>query len=85
MSFPLPQLPKGVPAIVQRVKSIGSNDCVALRLGDLGFLPGEPIRITARAPFSADPLLAQIGTTRIALRLTEAARILVREDISDAA
>jgi ferrous iron transport protein A len=36
------------------------------------------VRIVARGPVGADPLLIQIGFTRFALRRSEAARVLVK-------
>lgn len=50
---------------------------IARRLIELGFVPGEPVRISAFGPFGADPLLVHIGNSRFALRRSEAARIVV--------
>lgn len=74
----LSELPKGVAAVVERVDDAHTNDMVAQRLRDLGFVDGEPVRVVARAPLGADPLLIQIGFTRFALRRVEAARVNVR-------
>lgn len=79
MIIPLSQLEKGAAGIIQEVKAAYSTDQIAQRLRELGFLPGELVRVTARAPVSADPLLVQIGATCFALRNTEAARVLVTE------
>ncbi|MBB3257132.1 ferrous iron transport protein A [Paraburkholderia bannensis] len=73
----LTDLPKGVPAFVERVDDASARDPIAQRLRDLGFVPGEPVRLVARAPWSADPLLVQIGSTRFALRRAEAGRVSV--------
>ena len=73
----LSDLPKGAPAVVDRVDDAHSDDPIAQRLRDLGFVAGEPVRVVARGPLGADPLLIQIGSTRFALRRTEAARITV--------
>ena len=73
----LPDLPRYTTATVQRVESAYDNDAIAQRLADLGFVPGELVRITATGPVGQDPLLVQIGFTRFALRRAEAARVLV--------
>lgn len=65
------------PAIVRAVQASSLHDPVARRLRELGFVPGEPVRIVAKGPVGADPLLIQIGFTRFALRRAEAARVLV--------
>lgn len=70
-------LPYGQPAIVARVLETDAADSIARRLRELGFVAGEPVRIVARGPIGADPLLIQIGFTRFALRRSEAARVLV--------
>ncbi|MEA3084270.1 MULTISPECIES: FeoA family protein [Paraburkholderia] len=75
----LPELPKGAPAIVESVQDIHAGDSIAQRLRDLGFVPGEPVRVVAYGPWGADPLLIQIGSTRFALRQAEANRVSVRE------
>ena len=74
----LSDLPKGAPAVVDRVDDAHADDLIAQRLRDLGFVEGEPVRVVARGPLGADPILIQIGSTRFALRRTEAARISVR-------
>jgi len=65
--------------VVERVDDAHPNDPIAQRLRDLGFVPGEPVRLVARGPFGADPLLVQIGSTRFALRRAEAQRVTVQE------
>jgi ferrous iron transport protein A len=74
----LSDLPKGSPAVVDRVDDAHVDDPIAQRLRDLGFVDGEPVRVVARGPLGADPLLIQIGSTRFALRRSEAARVSVR-------
>jgi len=71
-------LPYGRAAVVESVREQGPTDTIAARLRDLGFVAGEPVRIVARGPIGADPLLIQIGFTRFALRRNEAARVLVK-------
>ena len=78
----LSDLPKGSPAVVDRVDDAHAGDPIAQRLRDLGFVEGEPVRLVARGPLGADPLLIQIGSTRFALRRSEAARVTVRMEVA---
>ncbi len=75
----LSDLPKDVPAVVDHVDDAQASDPIAQRLRDLGFVDGEPVRVIALGPLGADPLLVQIGSTRFALRRTEALRVSVRQ------
>jgi len=47
------------------------------RLAEIGFLPGEPVRIVARGLLSREPIAVRVGTGTFALRLFEAACIRV--------
>ncbi|OOG40899.1 FeoA family protein [Rhodanobacter sp. C05] len=76
----LSELPKGAPAVVDRVHDAHAADPIAQRLRDLGFVDGEPVRVVAVGPLGADPLLIQIGSTRFALRRSEAQRVTVRQE-----
>jgi ferrous iron transport protein A len=79
LSLKLTQLRDGV---VARVLAI---DCaeqlvppdVGRRLAELGFLPGELVRIVARGLTARDPIAVRIGTATFALRTFEAACIQV--------
>lgn len=73
----LSELPRYATAIVQQVEAAYDDDPIARRLADLGFVPGETVRLTAAGPVGADPVLVQIGFTRFALRRSEAARVIV--------
>lgn len=75
----LSDLPRHASAIVQGVAAAHEADPIARRLSELGFVPGETVRLVATAPFGADPLLVQVGFTRFALRRAEAARVTVAE------
>jgi ferrous iron transport protein A len=79
MAMRLSSLRKGVAAVVEEVHEAHAADPIARRLQDLGFVPGESLRVVAHGPWGADPLLVQIGSTRFALRRTEASRVSVRE------
>lgn len=50
---------------------------VLLRLLEIGFLPGERLRVVARAFAGGDPLAVRVGSTTFALRRREAALIRV--------
>ena len=73
----LSELAKGAPAVIHDVEDANPNDPISRRLRELGFVPGEPVRIVARGPVGGDPLLVEIGFTRFALRRAEAARVQV--------
>ncbi len=70
----LSQLPDATPAFVARVVSASPEvDAVALRrLGELGFIPGEPVQVMRRGPGGREPLAVLVGETLFALRLIEA-------------
>ena len=50
---------------------------LVLRLTEIGFVPGEAVRIVARGLPGADPLAVRLGHTTFALRRHEAALIHV--------
>ncbi|MDE3210566.1 MAG: ferrous iron transport protein A, partial [Pseudomonadota bacterium] len=52
----LSDLPKGAPAVVDRVDDAHAADPIAQRLRDLGFVAGEPVRVVAVGPMGGDPL-----------------------------
>jgi len=75
----LGELPSGTLA---RVVSVGPADGAAppeltRRLSELGFLPGELVRIVGRGLFAREPIAVRVGTGTFALRLFEAACIRV--------
>ncbi len=49
----------------------------ARRLAELGFVPGEPVAVVARAWPGGDPLVVRVGEARFALRRAEAACVRV--------
>ncbi len=73
----LSDLNAGDTATVLDVADAQPNDPIARRLRELGFVAGESVRVLTRAPFGGDPLLVFVGSTRFALRRSEAARIAV--------
>jgi ferrous iron transport protein A len=65
-----------------RVVSISTSEGAApvemgRRLAELGFLPGEAVRIVAKGLMARAPIAVRIGTGTFALRLFEAACIRV--------
>lgn len=75
----LAELNRGQTAIVARVVDTTGVDTVAQRLRELGFVPGEAVKLITHGPLGGDPLLVQVGFTRFALRVREAKRILISE------
>lgn len=72
----LSDLPLGAQGTVRGVSAregAGAVDPHMLhRLGELGFLPGEPVHLVRRGPGGREPIAVQIGETLFALRLVEA-------------
>jgi len=69
----------GTRARVVSVAPVDASTPVELgrRLAELGFLPGEAVRIVARGLMSRAPIAVRIGTGTFALRLFEAACVRV--------
>ena len=76
----LNELPNGALATVLRVVAVSADvDAVALRrLGEIGFIPGEPVQLLRRGPGGREPLAVLIGDTLFGLRLLEAQCIEVQ-------
>jgi ferrous iron transport protein A len=70
----LADLPDGTPATVTQVVAQSADLSADLlrRLGELGFLPGEPVQALRRGPGGREPLAVLVGETMLALRLSEA-------------
>jgi ferrous iron transport protein A len=79
MSVLLSSLPAGVEATVTSVcLPHGVKDQeLALRLIEIGFLPGERVRVIARARPGDDPIAVRLGHSTFALRKLEAAFVSV--------
>ena len=77
--IPLMDLKPGASARVVSVSGVDSKAPADLgrRLAELGFLPGEAVRIVARGLLARAPIAVRIGTGTFALRLFEAACIRV--------
>jgi len=70
----LNELPNGAHATVARVVATTSetDEATLRRLGELGFIPGEPVQLLRRGPGGREPLAVLIGDTMFGLRLLEA-------------
>ena len=79
----LSELPAGVDAVVQAVNrgSTLCDDATVHRLGELGFIPGEPVRVLRRGPGGREPVAVLVGDTLFALRLAEASCIEVARHV----
>lgn len=75
----LSDLPRYASGTVRAVEATSAGDPIARRLAELGFVPGETVRLIALGPMGGDPLLVQVGFTRFALRRTEADRVRLTE------
>ena len=70
----LTQLPTGGHATVAGVSANSPEaDAATLeRLGELGFIAGEPVQLLQRGPGGREPLAVVVGETMFALRWLEA-------------
>lgn len=56
----------------------GHGRQLVMRLLEIGFVEGEPVRVAAIGPGGREPLAVRIGGTMFALRRHEAEHVLVR-------
>jgi ferrous iron transport protein A len=85
-SFDSPAVPAaGAPGVNLADLATGAEARVvsvtSRRLAELGFLPGEKLRIVARGLLGRQPIAVRIGTGTFALRLFEAACIRVSPEL----
>jgi ferrous iron transport protein A len=75
----LDQLADGQEATVIAVSDTegGLRAELLRRLVEIGFLPGERVRVVARGMLGGSPLAVRVGTSTFALRLMEARCIQV--------
>ena len=63
---------------LQQQPLFGAQDeRVTLRLKELGFLPGEKLKVIGFGLLGSDPLAVQVNGTKFALRRAEAAKVRV--------
>jgi ferrous iron transport protein A len=76
----LDQLAQQAMAIVVGMNATQDDEerGIALRLLEIGFLPGETVRVIAHGYPGHDPLAVRVGHTTFALRSHEAALVQVR-------
>jgi ferrous iron transport protein A len=77
----LTEWPQGAPARVAGIRAGAQDQALALRLLELGFIEGEPLRIVAFGQPGRDPIGVRLGgrggAGAFALRRKEAALIWV--------
>lgn len=66
----LSQIQAGQKAIVTKV----NGDVLALKLFEMGMLPGECVELENIAPFG-DPIAIRVGESKLCLRLEDAANV----------
>ena len=84
----LQALPMRARAVIAQLHTPANVDDreVLLRLIEIGFLPGETVRVVAKARVGREPVAVRLGgQSTFALREREAALILVRPIAGDAA
>ena len=78
--MPLSSVRVGQTVIVREVRSglaeVEGGD-IGLRLLELGFVEGEPLRVIAHGYPGREPIAVRIGSTTFALRRFEADHVLV--------
>ncbi|HWI80753.1 FeoA family protein [Ramlibacter sp.] len=77
-AVPLSSLRTGAAGVVAHVlpPQAPADELLVRRLAEIGFLPGEPLRVMARAP-GAEPIAVRLGRSTFALRRFEAAFVQV--------
>jgi ferrous iron transport protein A len=74
----LADMEKGQTMRVAAVTAVaGVPEETVRRLTELGFLPGERVRIIAKGALGGEPMAVRVGTATFALRLAEAQCIQV--------
>jgi ferrous iron transport protein A len=77
-AVPLSTMRAGTAGTVAHVlpPQAAGDEQLVRRLAEIGFLPGEPVRVMARAP-GAEPIAVRLGRSTFALRRFEAAFVQV--------
>jgi ferrous iron transport protein A len=79
-STALDRLPLHTPALVTGLRSASGEqeEGTVLRLMEIGFLPGEAVRVIARGGLGVDPIAVRVGQATFALRRSEASMVQVQ-------
>ena len=79
----LTDLANGQRGVITRVHAADDlvDAATVQRLNELGFLPGEPVRVVQRGPGGREPIAVQVGDTLFALRWVEARCVDVRTEV----
>ncbi|MEX8191694.1 FeoA family protein [Comamonas guangdongensis] len=67
--------------VVDLAAAEDGDESLLLRLMEIGFLPGELVRIVATGFPGPDPLAVRVGQATFALRRHEASRVLVETGV----
>ncbi len=80
----LTDLANGQRGVIVGVRASGDlvDAATVQRLNELGFLPGEPVRLLQRGPGGREPIAVQVGDTLFALRWVEARCIDVHAEVN---
>lgn len=80
--MPLSRLQPGQSGVVRGLRmpeaEHGHGRQLVMRLLEIGFVEGEPVRVVAHGPGGGEPLAVRIGGTMFALRRHEAEHVLVQ-------
>jgi ferrous iron transport protein A len=76
-SLLLDDAPGGVSHVVSRLITLPHAPEWARWLQEIGFLPGETVKIKRRGMFGGDPLIVSVGQSTFAIRRAEAACVVV--------
>lgn len=77
LTVPLDQVALATAYVVHRVASPDGGIDWPQRLEEIGFLPGEHVRVMARGQPGNEPLAVRVGHSTFALRKAEAACVHV--------
>ena len=80
----LTELADGQRGVIARVHATSElvDAATVQRLSELGFLPGEPVRLLQRGPGGREPIAVQVGDTLFALRWVEARCVDVQTEVN---
>ena len=82
-SIGLDELPLKTQAVVSGLLPASDplEHSVLLRLLEIGFMPGETVRVVARGGVGGDPIAVRVGQATFALRRKEASMVQVQREL----